>query len=986
MVVAVAGDARVAAVRVLGVGRFLVTRLDGSTFVARVVAGETTDGSLAEVTVVGGGAVRIRVSARVDLELVARVVANALAQGSAVLGGNLGTDDVLTATAHPGSRTELTPADRGREAEVRHLDRARRETARVRVLRRRRLADEMRALVEELGLHPDDGAGPQRQAVSDVRHVVRRVAPAGSRRPSWAGPPTGYPAWRAFSLHLVAEMSPGLGAATAISLTGAPVVGLGVGVMSVGTAVAGTFIKRWYGRRDKTLVDEGHGFAGRQRAYEAALRRKELLDPLLARMGITADGPAEPAPAGDFPARFQSYWARLLMRGGPPMIGATAATSLMFFGLPLWNAATHWAVAGVAAGLGPVAERYLRSRIVQREWALLDNVGREQDAVAASFDEEFVAQLHAVADRLDRLAGRTPPPVNPATSPVPRRSLRTAGLRWFGVNQTPGQYGDLARGTTDAASKLEKGTNKAGQPDPAAATDAAIDALFTGGARATLGTIINAFLDRNFVRAEYHEIVEQVRFDFGARMAEQVALERRTLQAMLADLHARLDAAEAARQRVRASAPSRIAHLRAAPLAKDPAQRPRGHQRVRAFLKLHVKQAVTMQGLMVGAYLAFNQDVSSVIVIGAVSTMLAGNFGLRYLFRRAEQRAVDVTISADRAKERVVDAEEAAARQEFLTEFWTRRITGDPVVATQPVAPKVLRPSDPRYPEHLEALAAHERERLMAEPRPWSLLGPRLVALQRLRRLAGRVREFAEHERRTGEGAPLRQARADLAAVWAAYKRLVKDGTPMPDDHELLSSVVPPRPPDLGDSTRVSGPRHSVYPSPVRQGAAWPHYGAVTIGAVRDVPEVPEVVLPVPRPPDPSGDVAGGSDGEDCEEAGDGPAATGGDEGGDGEGRGGAGVGDESGECLTSGVLLYSGAERLWPDELADLIAASPGWGGGPVRLVVRDGSVDAEFVRRLAGLLGVDVLVAPDSVRDGGYGCSSGTVFIFAGPAVGAS
>jgi hypothetical protein len=503
--------------------------------------------------------------------------------------------------------------------------------------------------------------------------------------------------------------------------------------------------------------------------------------------------------------------------------------------------------------------------------------------------------------------------------------------------------------------------------------------------------------------------------------------------------------------------------------------------------------------------------------------MLAGNFGLRYLFRRAEQRAVDATIFADRAKERVVEAAEAAARQEFLTEFWSRQISGDPVAATAPTVPKVLRPSDRRYPDHIDALAAYERARLMSEPRPWSLLGPRLVALQRLHRLAARVRALAEHERLTGEGKPLRQAQTDLATVWAAYRTLVKDGTPMPDDDELLvaggwrdgsagagrdgSSESGQGGSGRGGSagggrsglgrdesggSPASGPRHWVFPSPVRQGAAWPHYGAVTIGGMREVEVLPEVVRPdwtadggssgggsgrgeaVDRPsagneegrggiPDAgeagrgddreaTGGAGGGkgeggnsgggqaSDGqsddkedggggaEDCE-AGGGDAdwgetgrgevsagggasgggtgrseAGGGDadggetrqgEAGGGAGRGGTGPGEagggvdgeesggEAGQSGLEGVVLYSGRERLWPDELADLITESPLWDGGAVRLIVKGGALDPLFVRRLADLLGVDVLVEA-SVLGGDYGCSSGTVTVLLGAAPG--
>ena len=78
---------------------------------------------------------------------------------------------------------------------------------------------------------------------------------------------------------------------------------------------------------------------------------------------------------------------------------------------------------------------------------------------------------------------------------------------------------------------------------------------------------------------------------------------------------------------------------------------------------------------------------------------------------------------------------------------------------------------------------------------------------------------------------------------------------------------------------------------------------------------------------------------------------------------------------------IYVGDDRLWPDELADLIAESDLWLGGPIRLLVADGVLDDEFLRRLADLLGVAILVPADDVIDDFHRCSSGTVSVYNEP-----
>jgi hypothetical protein len=1080
----------------LGWGRYEVTPRNGTPFEVKVNAAQIDNiDNIAEV-VVGGKGVEITVSAQLDLDQVERAVASAVARAVALVQGTQATTNVLDANSHPGSNVEPSAADHGRQAEVRNLDRQKRELARYRVLRRQRIAREMRALVEHLGVHPDDELGPQRRAVTDIEGVVDQHVRPGDRRPFWAKAPDGYPRWKAFLLlHLPAEIAPGLAAGGVIALTGAPIVGAAVAAASIATGVSGTLIKHWYGRRDKTNVDGGHGVAGKIRAIEAGQRRAAMLDGLLERAraaGILGPTPAGPGPADpvldtEYPARVQSYPARLVARGGPAIIGASAATLLSLAGLPFWNVVSHWGVAAVAATVGPIVERYFRKSLVEREWALLDDVGRQKDQVAADFDEMFVAQLAALIDRIAGIVSSEPAPTSPDVKPA---DINKTGTHRYAANLWAGQAGDLARAGSDAASKITSPPQQPGNPNgqvTQATVNAAIDSVLTGGLRAVLGTIINAFIDRQYLANEYNEILAQVHHDFGNKMAEQVALEQRILTQMLDDLTAQVDAVEAAAGRVNATLASRVADIRAAtppaPTPVDPALRPRGHQRWQAVLRLHATQAAVMEGLMVGAAAAFNQGTTGIIVIGAVAATLTSSFGLRYLFRRSEQRAVDETIFADRAKERPVEQAEADARRNFLTEFWSRRIiaaaAGQALPSNPPPAPAVpptLDFTDTAFPDHIDALVAHERELMFHEPRPWSLTGPRLVGLDRLTRLAQRVRDFTAHWNTTGNARPLRQAQHDLHRLWQAYQELKDNGTPMPTDHELLAREKPeglrggPMPTmapgelqEYFDDSVVTPAGRAYYapgdelraeatdvPPEPGQYTIDMHGGPdfVSIGDVRlTAADLAALVMADPnwrgepirllacetgQRPDgfaqqladllgvpvhaPSDYVGLTSDGlfvavTELDEDGiarpvmpptgrfhtftptqaDEPAHTSThrnqwwpdeDDVTFRPMRDLAPV-EELGvlTLMLDGPAVYAGADRLWPDELADAVTQSGDWEAGTTRLQIRDGYVDAQFVQRFADLLGVPVHVTADTVAGDFPALSSGTLEVYNEP-----
>ncbi|GHH44131.1 WXG100-like domain-containing protein [Lentzea cavernae] len=890
-------SAGMAEVQPLGGARYLVTRPDGSTFVVLVVAGETRGENPAEVVVPAKGTPVVRISQRAEQLIIARAVSGALAQLSERLAGNQ-AEDLLTAERHPGSHVELSAADHGRLAEVRTLAREHREASAF-SRRRRLIAAEMRALVEHLGLHADAPSGPQRQVLTDpgVRAVLARHAAAGSRRPSWAGEPTGEPQGRAFLAHLASEAMPGTGAAVALLGGGQPMLALGVGAVTAGASVTSTLVKRWYGKRDRALSREGHRFLAARRAHEAAVRRAELLTPLLARarstgIDLTEAGPPEPGPSDERPPDHQPYGPRLVNRGLPPMAGGGAAGLATLAGLEFRYAAAYLGIAGLAVTFGPLLERLLKSRTTSQEWSRFDEAGRAIEARAAKFDEAFVAKLHALMDRLDRLAGSAPTGSPETARPVADAESHDAALHRFLASSAPNSAVDAARGGADATARVG---------------DAASDALLNGGVRTALGVLIAAFLDRSSLRDEQQELINRFEFDKAAKLAEQVALEQAALDALLGEVDGHLTAAEAAQQ-LRDALPG---------VRQDRRGRPTGYRSWRATRKWDLKRATATQAVVVGSALAFDQGAATMIVGGAAAAMLAASFVVKYLFRRAEVLASGELALADRAEEQAAEAAETLALHEFIQRFMAREVlaaTGAPVdpLPAPPQVPKILRKRDRRFPDHIEALTAHERERMLREPRPWSLLGSRLAALNRIDRMTARVREFAAHERHTGQSAPLSRAFTDLSALWTAYQQLVQHGTPMPTDHELRTNsrlrsgaeatenVLPQRLQEILDESTVTPAGRAFYPGDDEM--------------LADASQVP------PQPGSYTIDVHGNA------------------------------------------TSVRFGTERLTADDLAALIEADPNWHGEPIRLIAcNTGHEDNGFAQQLATRLGVPVTAPSD-------------------------
>jgi hypothetical protein len=538
---------------------------------------------------------------------------------------------------------------------------------------------------------------------------------------------------------------------------------------------------------------------------------------------------------------------------------------------------------------------------------------------------------------------------------VPLSEVPDPGTHRFAANASPGSLGDLARGLADTGGRIDSTNQGAVAKTGQAAADfvaqgmqAAADMASIGATRGLVGALISTFLDRNFTRAEYVKIIEQVDFDAHSAMAERVQLEQRTLTKLLADVNGRLDQAEAA-QRVQASGPSRAKHLAHStpPTPGDPAQRPAGQQDRKAFKRLALKQAAAMETIAVTAAMLFEQGTtwlavpglpitvpSTGLVIGAVSTAVALTSGLKYLMRRAEQRAVDEKVLADRADERRVEAVRADERRKFDLEFWTRRIAaaaqanGNPIAPepapAPPNVPTALNRKDPSYPDHVRAITAHEREKMLHDPRPWSLTDARLDGLRRIDVQAERVRDFLTRQQlgALSEPAQLDQARLDLSNLLAAYQELVKHGTPMPADDELHGNAKK-NPPghargaggNTGPGTKLSTRLRKIFEQSIETPGGRAFHDPADTGIVGDA-----LALPA-QPGMYTVDIHGFPDNVEF------------------KGR------------------------KLTEHDLAELIRHDPNWHGQPIWLFsCETGQLDDGFAQRLATLLGVPV-TAPTEI-----------------------
>ncbi|MGQ0841361.1 hypothetical protein [Actinokineospora sp.] len=544
-------------------GSFVVTMRDGRTFVVRLESGPVPGGEVAVFTVDSAArSAVIRVADRATTDVIARALAHEIAELSQIFGGNTVDSDVLTPAREPGDRLELSPHDRGREAELRALDRAEREAGRLRVLRRRYLRAEMRALMEHLGLHPDQAAARQRTALlsPDVAEIVeRRARPRGA-----PADPNGLPSWRAYvNTKLATDLTPGAGASVVLGFSVSPMVGIGVAAGAAVQALTAGVVERWFAVRELTAFEELTEFEGSRRAHEQGQQRKAVLDSLLARANddVVVDEalvPAEPRQAGERPAGIPAWWASVVRRAVPGFVGSSAITSLIPLGVPPVLALGSWAAVTAAAALVPLADRYKARR---EHVALLAQAEEQAAALAArdaALEAALAADLHGLMDRIDRLRGMLPARTELPTAPADDSdgATRKPGLGTYLIGGLADGGGQVARQVAGAADKIA--------PDLLGKLALQSDNLILGASRAIAGALAAAFVDRAWNRIDTAAATDRETFDATRDQTEDHVRKWELTQLLLAEANRQVEEAErlvAEQRRIRSSLRGRTVDL-----------------------------------------------------------------------------------------------------------------------------------------------------------------------------------------------------------------------------------------------------------------------------------------------------------------------------------------------------------------------------------------------------------------------------------------
>ena len=880
---AVARDAGLDVTKVtsLGNGTFRLVQRDGTVITATIDVGPTSNGNLAEFIVdTTTNTATITVSPNVAKTNIERTLGNAFAQINQLIRGNTTGTDLLTDARHPGDNFDLSHRDHGRQGEVRNLNRTKRETSRIRLARRRQLAREMAALVERLGLHPDQNGGLDRAALldTDVAQIIAddvgtqpsNVDKSTARRPSWvAKVPTGLPTWAAYGHELVVQALPGLFAAGTIVTNSiifagpaGPLAGImsgiGVGVVTVGSAISGTLIKKWTAARDKKIGDTFIEHVGEQTKYEANQRDKKLLDTLLERSWSANPDPnnvPQEHKPGEAPRRTPSLPALAMRRALPQWIGVAMAATLLPFGLPLVALAAQAGVALINTVGGTLAERYLRQGNLSRDAAMDDGVSRNLADLAHDNEVAKVRLLHKFLDRLDALAGHTPT----GQQPNPGDALPTTDgkniFRRFVADHAGGNiFNNAVGGLGDFARGLEDFLN---------AKDGALNVVEL---RWVVGLLGFSFLDNRFRNNELQAVFEQLFFDKAAEHLDEQARVNAMFDTFMARLDQHIAAAErqaGANQRVQRSGPSRAVDLRRgtqpAPDQREtgpknvpgrrvgtdtelaqslPAKRPLSMQRVRAFWANSAMKNTLMAGAAAGAAQLFYDNpaftfaetwggalvVTSAAIGGIVATWSAVRF------RQAQETAGAQEAAFNEAKSRVRADAKAKRKGRYLEEYLAREDDArtDPAQRNKPMPsyPTPVPRNDPGYPQFVRDWVAAERARMELEPRPYSTYDARRQGLDRIEKLANRVERAAEHGARTGRDRPHTRAHDKLEDLRHEYDQLVREGTAMSADDEL-GTPVDPGPPLSAPGQHPNGPNgpHNGGPN-----------GGATNGPARSIP------------------------------------------------------------------------------------------------------------------------------------------------------
>ncbi|WP_436501596.1 toxin glutamine deamidase domain-containing protein [Actinokineospora sp. HUAS TT18] len=763
----VAADAGMASIVKQGNG-YLVTRQDGSTFRVSVRSGALQGGRLVDVTIDSAtNSAQITVSSQAHADVIPGLLAYRIAAIAEVLAGSTVDQDFLSPTADPHADPTMSPADQGTRAQLRATGRQLDETSRLRLRKRARLREIMQALIENAGLDAGQpGADYRTDALpdDDVMAAVRKYAAPPRAKPTGVAARGWYTATR-----LATTFVPQLAASIPTALMTGPATGLAVAAVGLVTAVVAGPADHRLATAEDAAKNKAKDFDTAQRAYETAVRRRTLLQPLFARLATdAAQLPAEPRPDGTRPPVRPGLRTYQLRRAVPA--GAAAATVAALLappvGLPIGAAYVLWAALGATVTVVPLVDRYLAGRKAERELTNVDAGARLLDLTRGFIEASAVEAVHG---RLDQ--NRAP--------------LVDAGRLPFMASEFAEQLQQVLRRLVPASHA---------DFDPTALAtllNTYLEGLAYGGARALIGGPVVGLITSRHNRIDQVEYQARGRHDRQAIQRAEDELRAATAAAVIAGLEAHLQQ-RAQPGRVRrllqrvglARRTTQVVIPTTLPAALAPqtelGSRPAGLANIDEYVL--AGSAVGVTATAVAATLTAVLGLPPVILAATAAAAGAEHVmsPAKWVQRQAELAAKDRKAEAKEVAAAETRTAEHAALARFLTELLievSERPVGPPrtpyaISRVRALLDQLQRreqlPAVTSRSDEVRAAVDRAEAELRSNPGVLSSLPARLAALARLKALAEQVDRYVD---RTGDPRHAR-AVAELEAAIAEHPDL----------------------------------------------------------------------------------------------------------------------------------------------------------------------------------------------------------------------
>ncbi|TCC58287.1 hypothetical protein E0H73_28660 [Kribbella pittospori] len=374
--------AEIESVERVGENRYVVTPWEGAPFDLIVRAARVDGGHPGEFVVRadGKGPATVTVSDRAKGPVVARTMANLLHQLANA--GRAGPDALRPGT-QPRVDTRLSREDGGRLAEARLLRQQGETTAAYSAIRRQNIQNEVRALMEHLGVAQGQTDARWRRTVAGsdralLNHLTRGWTAGDSRART-----------RVYvAKELVLVGVPATATSVGMAVTDNLATALTLGVPAVAVAVLSGIAQRWLDGHKNAANSETQG----DRLKAVTKRNPGILGQLESDPYGLAGNPVEDL---DPSTLRTSNWRYRLRHVAPAVVGVGLATVLTG-GVPIASALYF----GASALIKPLTEKFVDGRKSELKILRREELLRQFATDPARYQNELVALLAQLSDRL----------------------------------------------------------------------------------------------------------------------------------------------------------------------------------------------------------------------------------------------------------------------------------------------------------------------------------------------------------------------------------------------------------------------------------------------------------------------------------------------------------------------------------------------------------------------------------------------------------